>query len=683
LALVVLLTSCSPGVGADGGSSGGSAGGGASSGGTATSGGGATAVGTATAGGATAGGTAGGTATAGGASSGGTATSGGTTAGGATAGGSTTAGGATPGGATAGGSTSATYDPPGARAGYVHNWPTSADGTIGFDTATGAFTGTVVNTTLPAGLPSTWGLDVQHLTDTGNPSTNYSNLIAALARNKIVTLPSNATYDVSAPAGFIFPSLGPGSTWAYLMSRAQFDGPAQLLPGVRANQALHAADMATLRMVNTGNLSATFRLEQGTTTASYYRFIGVRFTAADTSTNPVDGDLFRLSYNDAVRNHHIQFHRCIVTTNTAGTRRSRNIIANGTDFFAFIDGEMSGAFNEDTAYETHAFVQFQGGPIKIVNNTILDGQIGVLLGGADPGDPNTGLHDFEFRRNFVYLPQTAVSVNAIAWKNRMEIKFCDRWLVTGNVFDGSWGGAQEGTLVHFTLSVSPASAANPLIQTRDGVFWYNEGRRGNRAIQLTGFTSGMGVTATKRQTRLSISNNIFHRMREGNAAGFGPARNIQIVGDLRDLEMYKNIFDYVAHSRGAAGYEAINGSAVAATNVWFKDNIFERPAFGWKWSTEGIVTFDAQTGGSKVWTNQVFYGGGTESLYNNGTTYINWIVPNRSSIGYSSTTAPTTLSSFEIVSGDYRAGGARDASDGSQMGATPSRVISATAGVGF
>jgi len=574
-----------------------------------------------------------------------------------------------------------TFAAPGERrGGPVNALPTSAEGSITFSKVTKSFDGTVMDTTYPVSLPAT----VAHLTDSGNPATNLTNLLAAVARNKVVTLPANATYDISSGSGCVFPSLGAGTTWCHVMSRAFYDATNTCAEGTRIDPTTHAADLATIRMVSTGQLSATFSLAQNTATASYYRFTGIKFTASDSSDNTDSGDLFRLSFNNGVFGHHIVFDRCVLDANTGGTRRTRNVLASAINFLGIVDSQLIGVKERATSTESHALVVLQGGPVKCVNTRFSDGQIGVLWGGGDPASPADAPHDLEFRRNLV--DADPAYPNVLWTKCRMEIKFCNRWLVTGCVFKGSYGNAQVGALFHTTLSVTPTSNANAAVQNLDGVFWFNELKDGNQAIQVTGGTTGSG-TLTKRQTRTSIAYNVAHQLRSANSDNYTAAAQIKIVGQVTDLEVYKNTFHNNAQSNGAAVYEiatAGTGATAACHNLYCVDNIFQRPTFGWKWSTEGIITVDAMTTGSKVWTNNVFYGGGTASNYDgalNGVTYTNFIASSAAAVGFASVTQPTDVTDFAIASGDYAAGGAKCASDGTQQGCDVTLLAAAVAGV--
>ena len=139
--------------------------------------------------------------------------------------------------------------------------------------------------------------------------------------------------------------------------------------------------------------------------------------------------------------------RCWVHGNSTQNDR-RGVALNGIAE-AVIDSTVSD-FHE-VGYDAQAIGGWNGpGPFKIANNELDGSGENVMFGGADPAIAKLIPSDIEIRHNHFFKPLSwrvgDPSYGGIHWavKNLFELKNARRVLVSGNVFENSWGDAQTG-----------------------------------------------------------------------------------------------------------------------------------------------------------------------------------------------------------------------------------------------
>lgn len=139
--------------------------------------------------------------------------------------------------------------------------------------------------------------------------------------------------------------------------------------------------------------------------------------------------------------------RCYIHGNEKGDV-SRGIALNSART-AVIDSYISEC--HAVGMDTQAICGWNGpGPFKIVNNYLEGAGENFMLGGADPSIPGLVPSDIEFRRNHVFKPLRwkvgDPSYGGIHWsiKNLFELKNSQRILIEANVFENTWGDAQDG-----------------------------------------------------------------------------------------------------------------------------------------------------------------------------------------------------------------------------------------------
>jgi hypothetical protein len=164
------------------------------------------------------------------------------------------------------------------------------------------------------------------------------------------------------------------------------------------------------------------------------------------------------------------------------------------------------------------------GPLKIQNNYLEGGSIGMLVGGADPRIAGLIPSDIEVRGNHFHKP--------LAWKgtwnakNAFELKNAQRVLVEGNVFENNWMDAQTGFLVLLTARTQYEQA--PWATVRDVTFRYNVLRNSPQGFQITARTSAVQTDVMR---RVLIAHNVMERV---------GGRLFQVSHEVEDLTIAHN-----------------------------------------------------------------------------------------------------------------------------------------------
>ena len=147
---------------------------------------------------------------------------------------------------------------------------------------------------------------------------------------------------------------------------------------------------------------------------------------------------------------------------------------------------------------------------KIADDELDGSGENLMFGGADPSIQNLIPSDIEVRHNHFFKPLSwrvgEPTYGGIHWtvKNLFELKNARRVLVTGNVFENSWGDAQTGFAILFK-SVDQEGTA-PWSVTQDVTFTDNIVRHAASAMAIEGRDPGGAVSFTHRVT---VTNNLF------------------------------------------------------------------------------------------------------------------------------------------------------------------------------
>jgi hypothetical protein len=245
-----------------------------------------------------------------------------------------------------------------------------------------------------------------------------------------------------------------------------------------------------------------------TPSSHHYRFIGL-----DISTAKADVKVYELvSIGDARQTaaevpHDIVIDRSwIHAFDTQDVQRGVSL--NGSDITV-----SNSYINEihGRGYDTQALCGWNGpGPFHIINNYLEAAGENILFGGADPSISNLIPSNIEIRRNYLFKPlrwnQKDPSYAGIHWsvKNLLEIKMGRNIVIDGNVMENSWGDAQIGYAVLFTVRNQDGKA--PWATIENVSFTNNTVKNSEQGFQLLGKDS---PNVSQRASGLQITNNLF------------------------------------------------------------------------------------------------------------------------------------------------------------------------------
>lgn len=217
-------------------------------------------------------------------------------------------------------------------------------------------------------------------------------------------------------------------------------------------------------------------IELGTNAAHHLRFIGLEITPIRLPPEPLwlqftsdalrsqHGSVFNGLVYQKEKNHHIVWDRCWVHGQSDRSRTAIGFSFEGSDV-AVVDSVVSDLFlwtgvePGSGVVETPAtaFNINQGaGPIRIENNFIEAGGISLFVGSdfccALPSEPN----DATIRRNTFYVGDewrfgsSKFAGKKIVMRHLLELKFGRRWLIEGNIFDGTFTSVNQAAALAFT-----------------------------------------------------------------------------------------------------------------------------------------------------------------------------------------------------------------------------------------
>jgi uncharacterized protein YjdB len=371
------------------------------------------------------------------------------------------------------------------------------------------------------GVPLTWTRDVL-LTDSGNAATNTTTLQTEI--NNAATRAGHTR--LRLPNAWVCNKIRlkahtQGVFWTYIEAETK-----PSVEGVRANTAAMAS-APQIRSTTASETGAVF-CDLG---ADYTRFVGIRFLA--TTGSPCYRLLYLSGTPDDVTEdadteaadlpQWIVVDRCWV--DGANTSRVVNGIVAHTREFACVDSVLDGIYYVGT--ENHAINGYNAlGPWKIVGNKIEAAAIGLLVGGADPRVSGLQTSDIEIRRNFftkraswnLRNDATFDDVPSKVVKNLLELKFGNRVLVEGNVFDGSpYGDDQKGSFL--VWKVENSGSTNPGAKTENVTYRFNRARNVAGGYEFIGVGVGGPVTTPLR--RVEHTHNLVETLAGDSWVGSG------------------------------------------------------------------------------------------------------------------------------------------------------------------
>lgn len=405
--------------------------------------------------------------------------------------------------------------------------------------------------------------------------------VSILAHAATITVPAGgdlqAALNTAAPGDTIVLQAGvayvghftlpnkPGSQYITVQSSAL----AQLPPdGVRVSP----ADAANMPKLVTPDSSAVLVATNG---AHHFRFIGIEFMP--TQGMYVNDLLLLGAYESSVAAmpQYLDFDRVYIHGDPeAGSKRG--VALQGRD--TTIRNSYLCDF-KSTWQDTQAIEGWAGpGPYRIINNHLEASGESVGFGGATPVIQNILPSDMEIRGNHFYKPLSwrrgDPSFAGDSWmvKNHLELKFAQRVLIDGNVFENNWVQAdQHGFAVQFT--VRDENGAVPWAVIQDVTFSNNIVRHSGAGINIY-TTEGQGLR------RITIKNNLFDDL---SATWGGDGRLYQILGGSDAI--------VIDHNTSVHGSYTIAFNCGLETNFVFTNNI----DFGPSGINNGISQMGAAT----------------------------------------------------------------------------------------
>jgi hypothetical protein len=261
------------------------------------------------------------------------------------------------------------------------------------------------------------------------------------------------------------------------------------------------------RIVGGEGSAAAVRTAPG---AHHVRFVGIEFAVTPGAYNT---SLIRFGTGQETRPedlpHHLVIDRCWVHGDPG--RGGRRGLALNARHAAVIDSYF--ADWKAVGEETQAIAGWNGpGPFRIANNHLEAAGVNLMFGGADPSLRDLVPGDIEIRDNHFFKP---LGWRRERWtvKNLFELKNARRVLVTGNLFEHTWGQAQSGTAI--LLSPRNQDGRAPWSGVDDVTFVGNVVRGAASGMKIAGHDD----SGPSRQTRrVVIRENLFEDI-DGEAWG--------------------------------------------------------------------------------------------------------------------------------------------------------------------
>jgi hypothetical protein len=487
-----------------------------------------------------------------------------------------------------------------------------------------------------------------------------------LAAGDVIQLDKNVTYS----GNFNFPDLSPApDQWTYVISDGVASLPAQ---GTRVGSA-HAANLAKVYSPNTyGAISCNF-------SSSYYRFVGIHSQSTHTSSNTTFG-LFITGWLNA--NHetpdratsdsqlpsNIVLDRCYFhgredTCNVSGERHLLRLNANK---IAVLDSTIDGC--RTTGGDAMAIETFMGGSgYSIINCRIEGSSHSYLSGGTDASITNGIPSDIVFRKCYMRKPLDwdedggtwdGLSSNQ---KNHWELKNAKRVLLEQCILENVWHAGQHASIV---ITARNQENGAPWSTVEDVLIRHNIIRD---AVNRITFEHNLMYNISTLDPGITSSNWINH-----NGGSTRPAEHIRI-----------NHNTWTHKPSGTRPDEGIYFEDDQQTGDYFdnyvmKDNIFADANKGWMTHRDYSDDTDGMNAKCINWTveNNVIFDISATSIPNN------WSGAGVTEASINFVDTASAPSGFALTgSTTYAAGGARQASDGLDMGADVATIVSLTAGV--
>jgi hypothetical protein len=339
--------------------------------------------------------------------------------------------------------------------------------------------------------------------------------------------------------------------------------------------------------------------------AHNWRLIGLEITQAPGLHDYalIETDNFATSAASLVS--HLIIDRCYIHGTASGAvRRGVSFqVANG----AIVDSDIREIHDQNASpgqgADSQAIAVWSGsGPFLYQNNFLSAASENTMFGGNDPSIAGMVPSDITIVGNHYWKDYAAWHGKGYDVKNLFELKNAQRLFVDGNVFDGDWTDAQQGTAIVFTVRNQNGGCNWCVVQ--DVTFTHNMVENAVTGLETTGSDD---ANTSLPDNRILVQNDVFTNVGTGfyldSAGGVANRRSDNITIDHDDVFETANIL--------------ISGDTGQVTTLAFTNNI----------GLEGSYTF----GGAGTYG----YPSLTFSTFVTSLTYKNIVVltPNGSSDG--------------------------------------------------
>jgi hypothetical protein len=285
------------------------------------------------------------------------------------------------------------------------------------------------------------------------------------------------------------------------------------------------------------------------------------------------------------------------------------VVANGSNV-AVIDSYISD-IHQSTSDSQAIRAYWTPGPIKVANNFLSATTENLMFGGAGGADTPYVPSDIEIRNNHFFKPEkweapgvTLSPAPLWAVKNSLEFKNARRVLVTGNVFENNWAGAQKGYAI--VLTVRTSDSGN-LAVVDDVTIENNVIKNVTAGINSLAHDDNCKLTVAPfcnnpgEARRWKIVNNLVI-LRKSSAGGVSRSVAFQLLPDISDVVIQHNT---AVAGAGADCWASIYFSVPSGSkwplaksdtnNVWILDNVLCRPPTG-DWGGQGTFGLTSYMG---------------------------------------------------------------------------------------
>lgn len=427
---------------------------------------------------------------------------------------------------------------------------------------------------------------------------------------------------------------------------------------IRSDNAAWASNSETRVSANTNMRTVTagsspLRAITTSTTAHHYYICGIEFKFP-TGPSGLNTTLCAIGTGSETLvsqlPHHIIFDRCYIHGDaTNGGVRGIGLQAYET---AVINSYMFDFFWVDQDTQTIATWNSPG-PMLIENNYLSADSENFSTGGSYPTITDQVLSDLVIRKN--HIKKDLTKLGSYLEKNGWESKNAQRVLIERNVIENVWLDAQTGYAFNIKAvdQSQPSPANQGWEQCADFVF------RDNKLVNVAnGWTiSGISDQPAGQAQRIRIRNNVAE-IKVVTAGDYGQL--FLLNAGPWDVSIVHNTILHIG-SLGTAAYLCVLDNTSDAERLEIKDNVFSRGTYGIKagGTTEGTNSLVYATGYS-VTSNVII--GITVGNYPAG----NFGPATSGDVGF----VDYANGDYTLTGGgQYAAGGANDASDGTDMGA--------------